>query len=178
MSNTRIYHIWTDMKTRCNCTNSNVYRLYGGRGIKSDKYKFFIDFYDDLFDSYIKHCKEYGVKNTTLDRIDVNGNYEPSNCRWVTLQEQNNNRRSNRLITYRGKTQNLTQWCKELNIKRSAFYCLLEKGYSDVDAIGALLGFTKEQLDNAVKELKKNGSLVVGKRTYYTQKGYEAVVNK
>ena len=89
----RFYEIWGGMIKRTTNPKCKNYKNYGGRGIKSDKYKFFIDFYDDLFDSYIKHCKEYGVKNTTLDRIDVNGDYVKENIRWATVSQQNKNTR-------------------------------------------------------------------------------------
>lgn len=142
LRHTRLYDIWRAMKQRCYYKKSHNYSNYGGRGIVVCN-----EWLNDA-ENFYNWAVYNGYKDgLTIDRIDVNGDYEPSNCRWVTLQEQNNNRRSNRLITYRGKTQNLTQWCKELNIKRSDFYYLLEKGYSDVDAVGSLLGFTKEQLD-------------------------------
>ena len=89
----RFYSIWSDIRKRTTNKNCLHYKNYGGRGISSESYKFFIDFYDDMYESYIKHCEQYGEFNTTIDRIDVDGNYENGNCRWATIQEQNRNTR-------------------------------------------------------------------------------------
>lgn len=89
----RFYNIWGDMRKRTTNKNSNQWKNYGGRGIKSDDYKNFIDFYDDLYESYVIHKNEFGEKNTTLDRIDVEKNYTKDNIRWATLVEQQNNTR-------------------------------------------------------------------------------------
>ena len=89
----RFYEIWCGMIKRTTNKNCASYKDYGGRGINSDSYKFFIDFYDDMYESYVKHCKEYGENNTSLDRIDVNGNYEKDNLRWATIKVQNRNTR-------------------------------------------------------------------------------------
>lgn len=139
---TRIYNIWRAMKQRCYNKNAKNYKNYGARGIKicDEWLQNFKNFYDWAM-------KNDYAENLSIDRIDVNGNYEPKNCRWITLQEQNNNRRSNNNITFGEKTQNLTQWCKLLNIKKHKIYASMEKGHSCNDAICSLLGFTKQQLD-------------------------------
>jgi len=87
---------WADMRTRTTNPKRNDFYLYGGRGINSDAWEYFIDFYDDMYESYLEHVKEFGEKDTSLDRIDVNGNYCKENCRWVTLKEQAGNKRTNR----------------------------------------------------------------------------------
>ncbi len=76
------------MLSRCTNPNNKSYKHYGGRGIKvCERWKDFSKFKEDLYDSYIEHVKIYGEKNTTLDRIDVNGDYTMDNVRWATLSE-------------------------------------------------------------------------------------------
>ena len=98
-SNTRIYKIWAKMLERCNNPKTPAYKNYGGRGITyQDSWKDFNNFYEDMYESYKAHCKECGEKETTLDRINVNGNYTKENCRWATRKEQANNTRTNIII--------------------------------------------------------------------------------
>ena len=93
MTKTRFYGIWRNMKYRCNNKNCRAYPNYGGRGISvCDRWDKFENFYEDMYESYQKHLNEYGEKQTTLDRKNNNGNYESSNCRWATYEEQLNNR--------------------------------------------------------------------------------------
>lgn len=95
MCKTRFYEIWCNIKQRCYIETSQYFNCYGGRGIimcESWK-KSFINFRDDMYESYLKHVEEHGESNTTIDRIDVNGNYELSNCKWDTWINQANNRR-------------------------------------------------------------------------------------
>lgn len=109
MYGTRFYTIWQQMRDRCGNSNRDDYNTYGGRGIiVCDRWKdYFENFRDDMYKSYLDHCEKYGEKNTSIDRIDVNGNYEPSNCRWATNKEQNRNRRNNKIIKFNGR--NITQ---------------------------------------------------------------------
>lgn len=90
--NTRIYNIWRNMKGRCyNPKSYKNYKHYGGRGIKV------CDEWLNDFKSFYNWSITHGYRDDlTIDRIDVNGNYEPSNCRWITMQEQNRNKRSNK----------------------------------------------------------------------------------
>lgn len=107
----RLITIRHSMYCRCYYPTTNGYQRYGGRGIKiCDEW---INNPQNFYDWAIDNGYENGL---TLDRIDVNGNYEPNNCRWVTKEEQDNNRRTNRKITYKNITKTLSQWAREYNI--------------------------------------------------------------
>lgn len=122
---TRLYRIWRAIKARTVYESQTQYKDYGGRGIvvceewKNNFYKF----------------KEWALKNgyqdnLTIDRINVNGNYEPNNCRWITKSEQNNNQRSNVILEYKGQKMNVYQWAKKLNVKANTLYKRIYRNYS------------------------------------------------
>lgn len=108
-----IYKVWTNMKTRCYNKKVRSYAAYGGRGIKvCDRWLYDCsNFIQDMLPSYFEGAR--------LERIDNNGDYSPKNCRWATDIEQANNRRSSRLVEYRGRVQTLEQWIRELGLKSS-----------------------------------------------------------
>lgn len=127
MTNTRFYRIWKAMHTRCNNEHTANYKNYGGRGIiVCIRWKEFENFKEDMYESYLNHVKEYGEKDTTLDRIDVNGNYEPSNCRWATLKEQANNTRC-LTLTYNGETHKVSEWTRILGLSRDVIWGRLSR---------------------------------------------------
>lgn len=104
-----IFSIWAGMVHRCQDINNIGYSLYGGRGIKvCDRWLDINNFIEDMYPTYIKGLE--------IDRIDNDGNYELSNCRWITRKENCNNRRSNRVIEYEGVIKNMKQWSEFLNI--------------------------------------------------------------
>ena len=107
-----IYAIWCGIKKRCYNQNEPSYKNYGGRGIKmcGQWLADFISFYEwAVLSGY--------EKGLTIDRIDNDGNYEPSNCRWATRKEQCRNRRSNINVEIDGSTKTLTEWCEVYGIK-------------------------------------------------------------
>src|ERR1035437_3947791 len=90
MSHTRFWTTYRNINSRCMNKENNRFHIYGGRGIKC-LWNNFEEFRDDMYESYQLHIKEFGEKNTSIDRIDVNGHYEKSNCRWATSKEQSRN---------------------------------------------------------------------------------------
>lgn len=106
--NTRQYTIWFHMKERCYNPKCREYRFYGARGVEMCK-----EWLNDFKSFYDWSLKNGYQDNLTIDRIDFYGNYEPNNCRWITIQEQQCNRRNNRFFEYNGKRQTISQWAKE-----------------------------------------------------------------
>lgn len=100
MYKTRFYKAWDNMRKRCESPSSVNYEYYGGRGITvCAEWKEFENFKTDMYESYLAHVEKHGEKNTTLDRVDVNGNYEASNTAWATMQEQSVNKRMRKTNT-------------------------------------------------------------------------------
>ena len=114
--NTRLYRVWDSMKKRCYNPNSQGYKYYGGKGITiCDEWKNnFKSFHDWAFANGYDENAEY--MKCTIDRIDTNGNYEPSNCRWVDVKSQERNRKNNIFITYKNETHCIGEWAEILGI--------------------------------------------------------------
>lgn len=111
MSNTRIYRIWIGIKKRCYCKTARGYFGYGGRGITM------CDEWLHDFEAFYKWAMANGyADNLTIERIDVNGNYEPSNCKWITKEEQASNRRTNHKLLYNGEIKTVAQISRETGI--------------------------------------------------------------
>lgn len=130
MARTKIYNAWCNMKGRCYRKSMKRYELYGGRGIKvcDEWLNSFISFYN-------WSMKNGYQENLTLDRIDVNGNYSPKNCRWISNLEQQSNKTNNHYITYEGKTKSLIQWAKHFKINEKTLQKRLSKGWSIKEAL-------------------------------------------
>lgn len=110
MSNSDEYHIWAGLMQRCYNPKRQSYRIYGGRGIYVCRRwkKDFIKFYNDIGDR--------PSKKHSIERIDNNGPYAPWNCKWATIDEQSNNRRSNTILYCWGMSFTMKQWAERLNI--------------------------------------------------------------
>lgn len=134
-TNTRLYHVWASMRERCYCKTHEAYPNYGGRGIKLCD-EWFNDYSSFEKWAYANGYNENAKKREcTIDRIDVNGNYCPANCRWVTQKEQNNNMRKTIILSYNGKTQSLLEWAEELNISPDTLRTRYDKGWSVEDIL-------------------------------------------
>lgn len=108
----RLYRIWSNMKSRCTNPNADNYSFYGGRGIMvcTEWRDDFIPFRDwAIANGY--------ADNLTLDRIDNDGDYCPSNCRWETHLRQCNNTRRNHMLTFQGKTHTISEWARIIGMK-------------------------------------------------------------
>lgn len=116
---TKIYTTWCRIKVRCFNQNHPDFPDYGGRGITV--YPLWKDDFQQFYD-YISALPHYGEKGYSIDRIDVNGNYEPGNVRWANNGIQANNKRNNHMLTCGGKTQTIAQWAEEIGISKSTLY--------------------------------------------------------
>lgn len=121
--NARLKRIFGAMKARCLNENAKAYMKYGGRGIKICK--------EWLEDSYLFYnwALENGYNdNLSIDRIDVDGNYEPSNCRWATITDQANNKRNNVFLVYNNEKKTISQWSEIYKINRGTAEYRYKKG--------------------------------------------------
>ena len=127
-THSRLSVIFRTMKKRCYYPKHVCYYNYGARGIKlceewnnREIVRISGIRYTKGYLNFKKWALENGYQdNLTIDRIDVNADYSPSNCRWVTQKEQANNRRNNIYVSYKGKIQTLKQWCEELHLPYGA----------------------------------------------------------
>lgn len=153
MTGTRLYRIWQGMKQRCNNPNKQGYGDYGGKGIKV------CEEWENSFETFYDWATGNGYSDTlTIDRKDSSGNYEPSNCRWLTLEENSGRSRkgrkgnnhengggNKRLIEYRGRKQSIAAWSRELGISYPTLYKRLiiqkwsiEKAFNTEVVIGGI----------------------------------------
>lgn len=113
MANNQLYRVWQGMRGRCNNKKSKSYKNYGGRGIKvCPEWNEFLSFYNWAINNGYE-------KGLSIDRIDVNGNYEPKNCRWADSITQGNNTRRNHYLTYNGETKTMSEWARIKNLDYS-----------------------------------------------------------
>lgn len=130
MTNTRLYNIWRNMKSRCLNPNNKRHKFYFDKGITvCDEWKNdFMNFYNWAINNGYRD-------NLTIDRINNNGNYEPKNCRWATITEQNNNQSNNIRIKYNESEYTLSELSKIYNIKRATLYDRIKRGWTIDEAL-------------------------------------------
>ena len=119
---TKLFHVWAGIKTRCNNPNSISYRFYGERGIE------ICDEWARSFSAFRDWALANGYREGLyIGRIESDGDYEPGNCRWVTMKENNRNRHSNTLITYNGETHCIAEWAEIKGMR----YSILQRRLSN-----------------------------------------------
>jgi hypothetical protein len=111
------------MKRRCGDPSNKSFHRYGGRGIKV------CEAWERSFSVFLADMGYRPTEKHTLDRIDVNGDYTPENCRWATMKEQQNNRTNNTLVTFDGLTMNVKQWSEYLGISHANIQYRLKAGW-------------------------------------------------
>jgi len=117
-----LYSRWRAMLDRCENRKHRAWANYGGRGIKVC-----VEWHQ--FEAFARDMGPSFHPTLELDRIDVDGHYEPSNCRWLTHAEQQSNKRTNRVVTWRGRTMTVTEWAELLRMKPNTLVYRLRRGW-------------------------------------------------
>lgn len=126
------YEAWGSMKSRCLNAKHAAFARYGGRGIRiCERWKSFENFLADM--------GEPPTKKHTLDRENNNGDYEPSNCRWATWKQQQQNRRNNRIIEFNGERRCAADWADKTGLSRYVIYWRIRQGMPPAEIFGPLL---------------------------------------
>ncbi len=122
------YRSWAGLRSRCLNPNSPKFRIYGGRGIKvCERW--------DEFKNFISDMGQKPTPDHTIERVDRNGNYEPSNCVWATPKAQARNRSTNHILTVNGVSKTMVLWSEQSGIKLKTLAQRIRKGWSDSDAV-------------------------------------------
>ena len=155
MSRTRLYHEWADMKCRCNVNKQNINKDYAGKGVSvcTEWKKDFLVFMNWAISNGYSDA-------LTIDRIDFNGNYEPSNCRWVSMKDQGNNRKTNRFLTFNGETKTLKQMCEKYGFGLKTVQCRIDKLGWSVDK--ALSIPTQKQEKRGKENDRSKNNIITG----------------
>lgn len=187
---TRLNNVYYSMKKRCYSENSTSYKNYGARGvIVCPEW-----LGEHGFENFYKWAMENGYDENakrgecTLDRIDVNGNYEPSNCRWITNKKQCNNKRDNRYIELNGETLSFTEWCDKYGVTPTSVYYRMDKGMSFEEALTAprrktckdmteqeLKAYKKKRAEQSKKWIQENKEHVMKKKKEWEENNIEKV---
>jgi hypothetical protein len=130
LSQSKTYRIWNGMKQRCSNPNDNYYHLYGARGVTVCQR------WCDSFQAFVDDMGEKPSSEYSIDRYpDKDGPYEPGNCRWATMKEQQRNRRNNVMLTIGGATMCVAEWAEKQGIRVGMIRDRLYSGWSDHDAV-------------------------------------------
>ena len=176
-SKTRLYNIWYMMIHRCESPSDGHYADYGGRGIKV------CEAWHDYF-VFKAWAQEHGYQdNLSIERVDVNGNYEPDNCKWIPLKEQPRNRRSTVYLEYKGKTYTMAELADKAGMSRQAFHYRITHGWSVEHAVELPLDndYAKKKSRLPVCETEKAAKKKCAGVSVTPQKGkvnYDAVSNQ
>lgn len=123
-TNTRLFRIWAHIKDRCFNVNNDAYKNYGARGI------IMCSEWKNDFMSFYNWAIANGYNEVlTIDRKNNNGNYEPSNCRWISVKEQHRNTRRNTFLCYNGKKKCVSEWAEILRISKETLYARIKRGW-------------------------------------------------
>lgn len=190
LSKTRINNLYHSIKGRCYCKNNNSYKNYGARGIKiCDEW-----LGEHGFENFAKWAYEHGYDENaprgkcTIDRIDVNGDYSPENCRWITNKKQCSNKRNNRYIEMDGEILSFVEWCYKYNVTPTSVYYRMNKGMSFKEALEAkrrkkckdmseeeLRIYKKKRAEQSQKWREENKDHVYQKRREWERNNIERV---
>lgn len=128
MSGTKELAAWQHMHSRCYTESDKRFQRYGGRGIKvCERWHSFAAFLEDM--------GKAPSADHSIDRIDVDGNYEPGNCRWATSKQQNRNRTNNRIVEINDVAKPLAEWCEEYGVSYALVSKRLRRGWPPVEAL-------------------------------------------
>lgn len=129
LSRSDTYRSWMSMRKRCNDPRDPSFARYGGRGIRVCAR------WNESFETFLEDMGIRPARRFTLDRKDVNGPYEKSNCRWATSQQQCRNRRRNHRVTFAGESLTITEWAERTGIWKGTIRERLKRGWSTHDAL-------------------------------------------
>ncbi len=125
LSDSKLYRIWRSMRGRCKNPGVLCYKDYGGRGIKV------CDEWESSFIAFLAWAVQAGYQDgLTIDRIDVNGDYSPQNCRWATRLEQSRNKRNSRFLEFQGERKTLSEWAEITGIPLNLISGRYTRGWS------------------------------------------------
>ena len=150
----RLRRIFYNMKQRCYNPKAKSYNYYGERGITICD-----EWLNDSFNFYNWSLNNDYKDNLTIDRIDVDGNYEPDNCRWVTIDIQANNRRNNIFLEYEGEVKTVSQWSQEIGVSGSVIKNRFEKGWDISKDVDRIIRINRNGELKTIKELSEESGI-------------------